>query len=363
MVVMVRVAFLSSLLLVTGASAQPQYSVTPLNPSFGGRQFRALSMASDGTISGWLPGVSGSPARAYTWRNGSVNGYDGYPGLGTFAEASNGAGLVVGQASRAGVPGHAAKWEGGQFQDLGSLAGDSFGSEARQVNESGWIVGKTQIADNGIFPSRPFIYRNGVMQDLGPIGIPSLDNNGGVATGINNVGQVTGFFVDVESNNKRAFFWSDATGMQMLANVNMFAYDINDAGQIVGNLPDVGGLPFGVGYVWQNGSYTELGTAIYPQSINNQGVMVGFGRQVGAVIRTSMGQVQTLDSLLTEPGWHLSQAIDINDAGQILAHAGVTPTGGLETYVILNPVPEPSALMACVILFGALWILRRSRDA
>lgn len=57
---------------------------------------------------------------------------------------------------------HAFLWtQAGGMVDLGTLGGST--SQARSINDSGAVVGMSSTAANGL---RPFIYRNGVMQDL-----------------------------------------------------------------------------------------------------------------------------------------------------------------------------------------------------
>jgi probable HAF family extracellular repeat protein len=68
------------------------------------------------------------------------------------------------------------------MQDLGVPFGYST-AFARDINDSGAVVGYA-----GVGPASAFLYRNGVMTDLGSLGTPLS-----VAEAINNLGQVTGY--------------------------------------------------------------------------------------------------------------------------------------------------------------------------
>jgi len=115
---------------------------------------------------------------------------------------------------------------------LETLGGE--GSTARRINDRGEIVGWSQI-ESGEYHAFFLTEENGIV-DLGTLGGPQS-----IALSINNVNQVVGHS-DITPADEHAFIWETTTGMQDVNDlippdsgwVLLAAYDINDAGQIVG---------------------------------------------------------------------------------------------------------------------------------
>jgi probable HAF family extracellular repeat protein len=77
---------------------------------------------------------------------------------------------------------------------------------------------------------------------------------------------------------------------------------------------------------------------------------------------TLNGQVVDLNGLIDpELGIFLTDAVQINDVGQILAYTAGTPANPAGSVVLLTPVPEPASL--ALILLPAPLLLRRRRSA
>jgi probable HAF family extracellular repeat protein len=126
---------------------------------------------------------------------------------------------------------HAFRWTSGIFQDLGVLPGfaDSFGYA---IEASGRVAGSSSNAYGN--SEHLFRFTDGVgMQDLGGVG----EHN--TAWSINGAGNVVGALGQSAS---RAFLYTDEAGLKDLNTlidpslgwVLLGAFDINDAGQIVG---------------------------------------------------------------------------------------------------------------------------------
>ena len=113
----------------------------------------------------------------------------------SFATGINNSGEVVGYANIGpgdGGNNHAVLWSDGSIQDLGTLGGPLADySLAYGINDSGQVVGFSQI-DASQGTGSPFIYSNGVMQDLNSLIDPAsgwtLEN----AYAINDSGQIVG---------------------------------------------------------------------------------------------------------------------------------------------------------------------------
>jgi probable HAF family extracellular repeat protein len=126
---------------------------------------------------------------------------------------------------------HAFRWTNGDFEDLGVLPGftHSFGFA---IEGSGRVAGSSSSGSGNA--ERIFRFTDGVgMQDLGGVG----EHN--TAWGINGAGNVVGALGQSAS---RAFLYTDEAGLKDLNTlinpslgwVLLGAFDINDAGQIVG---------------------------------------------------------------------------------------------------------------------------------
>jgi probable HAF family extracellular repeat protein len=158
----------------------------------------------------------------------------------------------------------------GVLQDLGSLGGN-FGI-ATSINDKGMIVGHSSLATG--FNLRPFIYKDGVMKGLdtfgGSIGSASHVNNRGVVVGAaqDSNGRFIAFMTD-ESGVLRPFL--DLPGHQG-------AGAINDRGAIVGTVD-------GKGYLYEDGEVTMLEDPewyfLAPTAINERGWIVGTGNRRG----------------------------------------------------------------------------------
>src|SRR5215216_3401327 len=101
------------------------------------------------------------------------------------------------------VIGHPFLYKDGVMTDLGLLAGTD--SQAYGINDSGQVVGLSSIADNQNYHA--FLYKDGVMKDLGLLGgtYRSYYSNS-QANGINNSGQVVGYS-DTSSGEYHAFLY------------------------------------------------------------------------------------------------------------------------------------------------------------
>ena len=209
----------------------------------------------------------------------------------------------------------------GGWQALGNLfsAGDG---RPLSVNSSGIVVGRTG-SGNTDGSTVPFLWTAGV-------GMEAITDGGtaifGQATAINNNGLVTG------TANGRAFVFEGAT-MELTwitpVGTGLKAYDINDAGAIIG-ATRIGGSILGI----------PTDAAFYWDAENG---LSGFEQLIGDQIND----------------WFITDATDINDDGWILG-TGFQRSDSTYHQVLLRPVPEPTVPFLAGISV-LLWIGRRRK--
>ena len=248
-------------------------------------------------------------------------------GLSAQAYDINEAGQVVGIAYTAGSGGHAFLWQNGVMTDLGTIGGTA--SEAQAINELGQIAGRSTLAPAPSTTYHAVLWENGLKTDLTPSGPPSMSN------GINDARQIVG-----NLSNGLAFIWENnvLTTLPTLGGPGSFAFDINNAGQVVGTsyINQIG--PFQHAFLWQNGVITDLG--ILPgdedsgaSAINNSGVIVGSSMRTDPEtyevtshsFMYSGGTMTALPIPSTE-----SSAGDINDWGHVVG--AMRAAGGFSNF-------------------------------
>ncbi len=284
----------------------------------------------------------------------------------------------------------------GSVIDLGALPGYNYGSTwATAVNDSGQVAG-TSFSSTGWGSGQAYIWSaNGGMQGLGSLVGPGTWSR---AYGINASGQVVGesyygsacfitmghAFVTTSTGMKDLHFPGMDTQLSLASCSSSFASKINDSGMAVGGYTYSLGLSGRTGPArimhttfWNTltGTYTDLSNATNPKTsqtlsdINASGQVVGSevtfsgtmvsnwyegtvsGSQHALIgdININGGGLKDLNVAYTNKpaGWIFQAALDINDAGQILAQA-TDPSGAVQK-VLLTPsttLVAPSNLTA-----------------
>lgn len=280
-------------------------------PTLGGPLTVAAAMNATTFAAGWSTTAAGEP-HAFFYNHSGFADLGTLGGWGSWAYGINNSSEIVGQSDTPTAT-HAFAWNFGVMSDLGSLPGRP-SSAAAAVNNSGHIVGNAWASDTD---SRAFVYADHHMTDLG---LPSWAGPGD---------------------------WTAA-------------FDVNDSGTIVGATGDINNPTGDRGFVYSTGHWTNLGLvhglSTLAAAVNNAGDVVGSSDHGFLYTRGTMYDLATL----AIPGVRgtLDSALDINNAGQILAHSleAGTFTGH---YYVLTPVPGPAGVG--VVGLGMLALARRRR--
>ena len=231
-------------------------------------------------------------------------------------------------------------WQDGQVQDIGTLGGpDAVPGPGCDNQRPGVIVGQSYVGftpnpASGIPTLDPFLWDNGTMTDLGNLG-----GTNNLAQCINNRGQVIGMSTLPGDLFTHAFLWQNGRMQDLgtLGGPRSEAFWINDSGDIAGSadLPTPG-LHDAV--IWKHGRIHDLGTVpgdpcSRAYGINSRGQVVGGSSSCHAFLHAFVwqkgGPMMDLNALIQPgTGYQLTNAIDINDRGEILAKAapvGFTP--------------------------------------
>jgi probable HAF family extracellular repeat protein len=315
--------------------------------------------------------VAGIPEyRAVVWKQDEISNLGTLPGgtesLGIYI---NDSGQVIGFSDN-GVPDpfsssffftgtqiHTFLWENGVMRDIGTLGGpDAVPGSSCSGQPRNVIVGLsyTSFAPNpttGIPTLDPYIWKNGVMTDLGNLGGTISGLGGLVVPCANNRGQVIGVSSLPGDVMSHAFFWEDGvmTDLGTLGGDNSEAIWINDTGDVAGSA-DLPGNQTHDAVVWENGKIRDLGTVAGDPcsrglAINARGQVVGGSSDCSNFLHAFFweegGSMLDLNTVIPPgSGLQLIEAFNIKERGQILAISnpiGVTPNTDLGHLVLLVP--------------------------
>lgn len=336
------------------ARAEPRYGVAAQLD-----RFYPKGLNNAGQVSGDM--VVGGSSHAFLWSPAGLVDLGTLGGQASSAAGLNDLGHVVGTSEAPDGAPHVFVYANGRMRDIGNFGSDLV--EARDINNGGQIVGLYRRT----WPEyRAFSYANGNMTDLGDLGADPA-----YAADINNQGHITGSAGLANAGQParvHAYLYRDGAmhelgGFAGPGAGSSFASAINEAGDVVGTALGGGGEERA--FLWRDEVMYNLGTLGGASSaagdINEAGQVVGVSD--GAAFLFEAGAMMNLNDLVTPiPGWHLTNAVAINDHGQILA-VGCQADATCSAFLLQAlPVPEPGMagmLAAGLATLALAWTRRR----
>ena len=339
--------------LALGAGAQvPTYVATVIDSNFSPTAINAKGQMA-GNI--FVPDAGGTYyEHAALYSGGVITDLGVLPG-GTTSQAAgiNASGQIVGNSDLTGGLTHAFLYTGGTMTDLGTLprGGESY---ATAINDAGQITGWSSTTPAGYnypIPDHAFLYSGGLMTDLGNISASRQFVNFSHGMAINASGQVAGWSID-DNQETHAMIYSGGqmTDLGTLGGIESRAHGINDSGEVVGwSYTNTSDLSPTHAFIVAGHGMQDLGVlagsnASDAMAINNAGQVIGNTGQSGGIafFYTAASGMVELDKHVSGSGWSLAgteSAIAINNGGQIVSYGGNDSL--FDTYFLLTPPMAP----------------------
>jgi probable HAF family extracellular repeat protein len=337
-------------LFTTATATTPSYYAVTNLGTLGGSNSYAFGINDTGQVVGEAETSSGN-SHAFLWKEGAMTDLDPLNSGNSFAIDINNRGQVL---SNFGSHGSTTPSGSGFLWSNGTIT--NFSIHDYGSDDSIWPLGINdvgQVAGGFIVIGTPYIHacllKDGNQTDL------HTEFNfdaGSIAYEINNSGQVVGnvdFTVEIDggvvpSNDYHAFFWKDGTMTDLgtLGGSNSDASDINNKGQVVGEAKTSSDTSHA--FLWKDSTMIDLGTLdgysnSFAFGINNKGQVVGKAETSSGTSRAFFwkdGTMTDLNSLIpANSGWELTEAQSINKNGQIV---GTGKFNGQTNAFLLTPV-------------------------
>ncbi|HVT13903.1 MAG TPA: hypothetical protein VHE55_16690 [Fimbriimonadaceae bacterium] len=218
--------------------------------TLGGTNSAARGINASGQISGYS-NTSGGSIHAFIYSSGTMIDLGTLGGAYSEAWGINSLGEVAGYSALGNGAEHAFKYSGGMLHDLGVLPGGR-SSQATGINDLGQVTG----ASDSTAGSRAFLYSGSSLHDLGTF--PGGTQSAGYA--INSSGVVVGESDGTNIESAHAFLYDgsmhDLGALGTTSAALSIAYGVNDSGQVVGGGRDDQGLP--VGFLYSGGTMHNI---------------------------------------------------------------------------------------------------------
>lgn len=341
--------------------AVPGYTLQDLGTVPGATSSSAAAINDAGHVVG-TSGSGGQSTHAFAYAGGSITDLGVGLSGSSFATGINDSDQIVGYTTSGTLPNGAFLYSKGNYQSLPQLV------EAAGINNQGQIAGDISLTSPpGRFAA---LYSNGTVQNLGVQG-----SSFNIGAGINNNGQV--IFNSSQGTTYEGYLYSNGalTELPTLGGFSGTVYAINDQGQIVGTAMTAGTYRGGDShaYLYSDGTIQDLGTlpgdtTSEALGINDAGEIVGDSENgignPGHAFLDVNGTMYDVNNLVSgDAGYVITSAVAINASGQIAADA-ITPSG-VEHAVLLTPtasaVPLPPALWASLTVLPMLLLGKRLR--
>jgi probable HAF family extracellular repeat protein len=322
------------------------FTVTDLGTLSGNRVSKAYALNNAGVAAG----TSSNPtaAIAVMFSGGKATSISTLQSSVSVATAINGSSQIVGWNSFNSNPSfdpQAFLYSTGSMKNINSPSLFPSGTEALGINSYGTVVGTGYITSSNF---HAFLYSGRQMKDIGPPGAYQAS-----AVAINTAGQILGGY-SLTSGAGGEFLYSNGqmTTLPVPAGSSgVSAFAISDNGVIVGAVYFSSGAPAHAAR-FSNGVWTDLGAipgagSSTAKAINIAGQIVGTavfaqtqyhppkpGKHV-PFISTTGGLIDLNTLIPSGTGFILTDAVGINDSGQILCDAN--NASGDERAVLLTP--------------------------
>ena len=324
-------------------STAQTYTITDLGTLPGNSVSKALALNDAGEAAG----VSETPTAAIATKfsGGKATSISTLGSSVSIANAINGSGEIVGwnsYDSNANFDPQAFIYNNGSMLNINSATMFPSGTEANGINNSGEVVGTGYLSPSNF---HAFLYSGGKMKDLGPSGAFQAS-----AYAINASGQIVGSY-SLNSGASGTFLYTNGkmtTVPNPAGTRGAFGVAINDTGEIVGDLYSAVGGSHAAKF--SDGAWTDLGN--YPGAQGSEANAINTAGEIGgtaifppiykpfragkhvAIMSTAGGLVNLNTLIPSGSGFTLTDAVGINDSGEILCDA--TSASGNEHAVLLS---------------------------